>query len=123
MFLHFLPVGDQVFFQRWYRTYISRPQSTPIVTSNLAIHTSQLVVMYLYNASQLIRLKVNVADQGLENNVATNVSVNVNEDLAGRLGFRFTLPGSRAMGWCRSLLDTTGKRYYVCTALPLPISI
>ena len=32
--------------------------------------------MYLYNANQLIRLKVNVADEGLENNVATNVSVN-----------------------------------------------
>ena len=63
--------------------------------------------------NQLICLKVNVADhwQGLENNVATNVSVNVNEDLAGQLGFRFTLPGSRAKGWCRSLLDTTGKRY------------
>lgn len=41
-------------------------------------------------------LKENVADQSMENYVATNVSVN--EDLAGRLGFRFALPGSRAMG-------------------------
>jgi len=56
--------------------------------------------MYLYNANQLIRLEseVNVADEGLENNVATNVSVNEDLSLAGPLDFRFTLPGSRAMG-------------------------
>ena len=54
--------------------------------------------MYLYNANQLIRLEVNVADEGLENWVATNVSVNEDLSLVGRLDFRFTLPVSRAMG-------------------------